>query len=189
MLRNKKFYILHGAFGTPQKNWFPWLSDELTRRGAKVAIPQFPTPEGQSIDTWMKVLDDTVGSTDRDTVLIGHSLGSTFILRMLERDKYFATSAYLAAGFTGLLGLERFDTINYSFVDHPFNWQKIKDSCSRFYLYHSDNDPYVPMKFGDELAVTLNANLSVIKDGKHLNDSAGFTKFEKMLSDILKNES
>ena len=41
--------ILHGAYGAPDTNWFPWLSDHLMRSGHDVSVPKLPTPEGQSL--------------------------------------------------------------------------------------------------------------------------------------------
>ena len=41
-----KFVIFHGAFGSPEGNWFPQLKEKLELFGQEVIAPQFP------IDDW-----------------------------------------------------------------------------------------------------------------------------------------
>ena len=77
-----KFVIIHGAYGNPSENWIPWLRESLEKLG-EVIVPEFPTPEGQSLENWRNVFD----SSDENTILIGHSLGPAFILDILERNK------------------------------------------------------------------------------------------------------
>ena len=42
-------FIFHGTGGYPKENWFPWLKQQLEIKGFNVTVPQFPTPEGQSV--------------------------------------------------------------------------------------------------------------------------------------------
>ena len=50
-------FIFHGVGGSPQENWFPRLARELTKLGQEVIVPQFHTPEGQTLRDWLKVLE------------------------------------------------------------------------------------------------------------------------------------
>ena len=171
-----KFIIIHGAYGNPEESWFPWLRKELEKLG-EVIVPEFPTPEGQTLENWRKVFN----SSDKGTILIGHSLGPAFILDLLERHK--AKAAFLVAGFIRKLGLEEYDSINYTFFKE-FDWETIKKNCPKFFIYHSDNDPFVPLKYGQEIADKLGAELALIKGAGHFNEKAGYFKFEKLLEDI-----
>jgi hypothetical protein len=90
-------FIFHGTGGHPKENWFAWLQGKLEGNVHNVIVPQFPTPEGQSLEAWLKVLEPYRESIDQDTILIGHSLGGIFLLRLLERFKRPIKAAF----FTG----------------------------------------------------------------------------------------
>jgi len=176
--------MLHGAYGSPTENWFPWLKSQLEAESFKVLLPQFPTPEGQSLASWMDVFAPYLPELDGDSILIGHSLGAAFILRILEQLERPVRASLLAAGFTKLLGIPKFDTINASFLESPFDWQKIRANAGACTVFHGENDPYVPLAFGQELAKNLGADLVVIPGGGHLNAGAGYEEFPALLSAI-----
>ncbi|MBU0470382.1 MAG: alpha/beta hydrolase, partial [Nanoarchaeota archaeon] len=114
----------------------------------------------------------------------GHSLAPAFILSILEKIKVQVKASFFVSGFIGLLGNNVFDEINETFVTKKFNWEKIKSNCKEFYVYHSDNDPYVPLERGEELAEKLGAELEVVMGAGHFNEKAGYTKFELLFNKI-----
>lgn len=184
MLSGYRFVLVHGAYGNPEENWFPWLRSRLEENGAEVEVPTLPTPEGQELERWIQAFDEQVAELDEWTVLIGHSIAVAFILRKLERIESEIKAAFLVSGFGEPLGLDEFDPINASFVEGDFDWRRIRSNCSRFFLYNSDNDPYVPLRLGREVADNLDANFTVVKNGGHINASAGFTKFPALFDDV-----
>lgn len=179
-----KVLIIHGAYGNPNENWFPWLKAELEKLGIKAFVPQFPTPEGQNLDNWLKVFKEYMPYLDEKTILVGHSLGPAFIMNILENLEQPILAAFFVSGFTGLLGKPEFDEINKTITNRKFNYSKIIRNCNKFFIYHSDNDPYVPLDKGKELAAKLNGKLTIIKNGGHINASAGYTEFPLLLNDI-----
>jgi hypothetical protein len=187
MLADLRFVIMHGSFGSPEGDWFPWLSGELSSLGAETIRPMFPTPEGQSLDTWLQSFDLQVGAITESTVLVGHSISVSFILRLLERARGSARAAFLVAPFLELLYLEDFDKINHTFVTGELNWPKVRASCHSFYLYSSDNDPYVPLWMGQRVGHHLRSSVTVVPYAGHFNESAGWVTFERLLEDIKKS--
>ena len=68
--------------------------------------------------------------------------------------------------------------------DFKFDWKKIKNHCKKFFVFHSDNDPYVSLENGQELAKNLNTNLIFIPNAGHFNKSAGYAKFYALFGKI-----
>jgi len=178
--------IIHGSYGNPDENWIPWLKSELEKLKCAVFVPKFPTPENQSLESWRKVFEKYKQHVNENTILIGHSLGPAFLLDLLEKLDKPVKSAFFISGFLELLGNPDFDEINKTFVDRDFDWDKIKNNCKKLYIYHSDNDPYVPIKKATELAEKLDSKVIEIKNAGHFNEKAGYNKFELLLEDIKK---
>jgi uncharacterized protein len=175
--------IIHGTGGHPEENWFPWLKKELESLGCTVLVPKFPTPEGQSLYTWLETFKEYEHYMS-DAILIGHSIGPAFLLNILEKQR--AHAAFFVAGFTGLLG-NRFDELNHTFSDRQFDWIRIKQHCQRFYVINSDDDPYVPQEKGEYLAEQVDGKFILLHHAGHINEAAGFTTFPFLL-DLLKRE-
>ncbi len=176
-------FIIHGAYGNPQENWFPWLKKELENLGHTVIVPQFPTPENQTLENWLKVFSRYEKNIHEDTIMIGHSIGAAFILNFLAQKEKKIKAAFFVAGFAELLGNPTFDSINNTFMS-PFDWKKIRQHCTKFFVYHADNDPYVPLRFGEQLAKQLHVKLILVKNAGHFNERAGYLKFPQLLEDV-----
>ena len=179
-----KAIIIHGAYGSPEENWFPWLKRELEKLGFGVAVPEFPTPKGQTLVNWMKVLEKYESWFGEDLILIGHSIGPALILRKLEKVEKPVKAAFLVGGFARQIGDPRFDKINATFFEKGFDWAKIKGNCGHFEVFHSDNDPFVPLKIGEELAENLGVKITLVKGAGHFNRAAGYTEFPPLLERI-----
>ncbi len=179
-----KVIIIHGAYGSPEENWIPWLKNELEELGYQVVVPQFPTPEGQELNRWLEILNKSIPEWNEDIIFIGHSLGPVLILKKIEELEKPIKAAFLVSGFIGELGLKEFDPINASFFEKGFNWSRIWQNCQKFFVYNSDNDPYVPLAKGEEIAKNLGVKLNIIHNAGHINAAAGYTQFPKLLEDI-----
>jgi len=180
----KNAIIIHGTYGNPDENWLPWLKIELEKIGYQVYVPTFPTPENQNLKAWLKVIEDLHNNIGAQTILIGHSVGASFILSILESLNLPVRAAFLVSGFLGLLNNEEFDNLNKEFVNRKFDWDKIKRNVQEIHLYHSNNDPYVPIEKAYELATNLGIEPIIIKNGGHFNETAGYREFPRLLLDI-----
>lgn len=183
-IRMANICIIHGAFGSPQENWFPWLATQLQEPGHTVIAPQFPIGEDQSLTNWLRTMDPYMSLLNRDSIIVGHSIAPVFVCAVLERAPQPIHAAFFVSGFLRLLNIEIFDTVNKSFIEHTFDWQTVRRNCNTFFAYHGSNDPYVPVEMGRELASNVGAELQIIKDAGHFNTASGYNTFPKLLSDI-----
>lgn len=123
---------------------------------------------------------------NQDSIFVGHSMGPGFILRLLEQRISPIKAGILVSPFDGFIGKEPYDTLNKTFIDHPFDWKKIKKNCPKFTVFASDNDPYIPFKQTERIVKNLGTELKLIKGGKHLNAEAGYLQFSEVLEEIKK---
>jgi len=179
-------FLIHGSYGHPNENWFPWLREELEKLNCKVFVPQFPVPPAQSVESWLEVFENYRQYLDENSIMTGHSLGPAFILNILEKNNHPIKATFFVSGFLGKIDNPTFDEVNKTFMKE-FDWQKIKKNCQKFYVFHSDNDPYVPLEKAEELAKNLGVKVILVKGGGHLNETAGYLKFDLLLEKI-KNE-
>ena len=178
------FIIVHGVYASPEANWFPWLKKELENRGYECLVPKFPTPLDQSLESWLRVFSGYESKINEDTVLIGHSLGASFIINYLEKTSKKVKATYLIAPFHKLLG-NQYDEINKTFVGKEFNWEKIKSSCNKFFVFASDNDKYIPPEVTNDIVEKLDAEFNVVPNGGHLNKESGYEEFYLLLECII----
>ena len=176
-------FIIHGAYGSPDENWIPWLKGELEKKGCNVITPKFPTPEGQDLGTWLGVMRDYKNEINEDTIFVGHSLAPAFILSIIEMLERPVRAAFFVAPFVSELGKPEFDLVNKTFY-RKFDWAEIKERCKKFYVFHSDNDPYVPLEKAEFIAKQLGVEVILVKGAGHFNKDAGYTTFDLLLQKI-----
>lgn len=176
-------FIFHGTAGYPGENWFPWLKDELSSLGYDVHVPQFPTPENQTLDAWFAVFEPLRSSVDGDTIMVGHSLGGSFLLRVLESlDAPIALAALVAAP-VGVPPIKNWEG-DQPFIGRPFDWPLIRSRAKKFLVFQSDDDPYVSLGNGEEAAKQLGVSLTFIPHAGHFNKAAGYLTFDPLLEKI-----
>lgn len=163
----KQAIIVHCWDGYPEYCWYPWAKTELEKLGISVIIPLFPETELPKLAAWLPKLQEIAGEPNQDTYLIGHSIGCATIMRYLESlpEGQKIGGVVFVAGFTENVG---FDEIA-NFFQTPLDLQKVKTKANKFIAIHSDDDPYVDLKYGDIFKEKLGAELIVKHNMKHFS--------------------
>lgn len=179
------FLIVHGTCGHPEGNWFLWLKQELESQGHTVLIPRFPTPEGQTFSAWRTIALKAVEALDPEqTVLVGHSIGAAFVLRLAEEAAKPYRAVFAVCPFVRPLGLKDFDPFNETFVAHAFDWARIKNNAARIFCFAGTDDPYVPLSLAEEVSEKAGAVLERGGKGGHLNEESSYRAFPLLLDKI-----
>jgi len=176
-------FIFHGTAGYPGENWFPWMKQKLEEKGCKVIVPQFPTPEGQLLQEWLEVFKLYKDQVNENTIIIGHSLGGIFLLKLLEQFEKPIKLAVFVGAPIGVGWIKNFEQ-DKSFAGFDFDWEKVKLNAKNFIVYQSDNDPYVSLVNGEGLAKYLGIDLTFIPNAGHFNAKAGYLKFEDLFQKL-----
>ena len=153
----------------------------------EVFAPDFPIGEAQSLGSWLAAFGKYADWIDDQTIMVGHSLGPAFILDFLESQDSRIAACFLVAPFAepiSINGHEDIEKANKTFVDKTFDWDKIRRNCGRFYVYASDDDPYVPLEESKLVATKTRAAFTLVPGAKHMNEDSGYLKFDKLLADI-----
>jgi uncharacterized protein len=178
-------FIFHGTEGFPEENWFPWMKEKLKAKGCRVFVLQFPSPPvvPSKISEWFEVFDKYEEYVNEDTILIGHSLGGIFTLRILERLKHKIKAVFLIGTPIGVKPILNYDR-DGSFSGFDFDWENIKNKAKTFEVFQSDNDPYVSLGNGEQLAKNLGVELTFIPNAGHFNKKAGYLAFPDLLKKV-----
>lgn len=175
--------IIHGSFGSPYSNWFPWLNKELEEQGKNVLVPSFPIGVGlQTYENWSKLMDyyQNLGYFNETTTVIGHSIAPVFICHYFIEHQIYVKKLIFVSGFNNYAAIsdENYNQVNASmFCD---NVEKIQEFAKDIICFYSDNDPYTKESTIQFFELVGN-KLICLKGKEHINAESGFTKFTEIL--------
>lgn len=186
----RNIFIIHGSYGYPGENWFPWLKTELEKMGHRVFVPKFPIPatdeEGHKLDLWLNEFEKYKKYLNKDTVIVAHSRGCTFAFQMLPKFGIKIDSLFLVGAFVDYDQwrpdvYEKYD----SFQAHPYLWKRIKQLVNYAEVYQSTND-VIPISEGNFVADWLKAKFIVVKNAGHFNVAYDkkYVKFPLLLKNL-----
>lgn len=186
----KYIFINHGFMGSNIENWFPYIKEQIDDNNNQVIIPQYPIDvDNHFYNYWKEVLDayKKFGYINSNTIMIAHSSGCAFTIKYLIKNNLKINKLILVSGFNNYFADNEDDfhkKVNSSFYIEDENIGEIKKLCNDIICIYGSNDPYIPQDVSHNLVTKLNAKEVIINNGGHLNKSAGYDKFEKLLEFI-----
>ena len=160
----KNAIIVHGRRAQPEIHWFFEEKENLEEKGYTVSVPKCSDAVHPKLADWMKVLEKE--SLRENTILIGHSLGTVAVLRLLEKKNIKVDKVFLLAGYAGDLR-ENYEA--HEFVQDKFDWEKLRGLANKFIFINEKNDPNVRFELGEEVAEKLGAELVVSPTENHMH--------------------
>jgi len=129
--------------------------DKLLGDGFEVIMPQMPCKQNARYAEWKIWFEKIIPFLRDGVVLIGHSLGGIFLAKYLAENDFpvkIAVVYSVAAPFN-----EKDRGIGYSLGDFalPESLQKFQEQVGKIFLYHSEDDPTVPIADLEKYAQAL----------------------------------
>lgn len=173
----KRIFIVHRWSGGPEDDWRPWVKKELESIGFSVRLLSMPDSDEPNIEKWIAHLAQEVGSPDRETYFIGHSIGCQTILRYLENVSSTVGGAIFVSGWFTLLNLEDREVkeIAAPWVETPLDTEKIKSVLPKSVLIISDNDPYGGYDFNVQKFTEVGSEIVTVHNAGHITEEEGYT--------------
>ena len=183
----KTVFIIHGWSGYPEEGWYPWLKKELEQRKLRVEIPSMPGTDNPEIKAWVSFLKKTIKNPDKETYLVGHSIGCQAILRYLQETKVKIGGAVFVAGWLTLKGLETDEVreIAKPWLETPIDFGKARKCLEKFTAIFSDNDPFVPLENTNLFREKLGAKIIIEKQKGHFTESDNVKELPSVLNELL----
>jgi predicted alpha/beta hydrolase family esterase len=182
----KRVFIVHRWSGGPADDWRPWLAEQLAAQGWQVSVPAMPDTDTPVIAKWVSALSTAVGTPDRDTYFIGHSIGCQAILRYLETVDTPVGGAVFVAGWFDLKNLEDAETeaIAKPWTETPIDLGNVKQVLPHSTLLISSNDPYDAFDYNKQKFAELGATIVVIENAGHFTEEDGCTELPQALREL-----
>jgi len=187
----KNVVIIHGcpsnvekAMGpetrTYDKHWIPWTREELIKRGIEVRTPLMPNPwepDYQKLKTEFEK-----HPVNEDTILIGHSCGTTFLTRWLGDTKQKVAKLILVAPWCIA---DKDDPYRKAFYEHPID-ESIKDRVGEIIMFTADDEDEDGKQSAKIFHEKLGGELIELKGhGHYTMGDMGTTEFPELLDKIL----
>jgi uncharacterized protein len=133
----KNAIILHGTGCNPNSFWQPSIKKFLEEMGYEVWVPALPDSDKPDLKIWLPFVMSKA-KFNEDTILIGHSAGSPFILSVLENIDVTIHKTILVAGYSRMKSKDD----NTLILQKNYNWEKIKKNVKDIIFINSSDDPW-----------------------------------------------
>lgn len=191
----RRAFIIHGYEGYPEEAWQPWLKSELEKRGYQVALPAMPHPDRPAIAEWLDFLTRLIGEPDRETVLIGHSLGVQAVIRYLEiqgrAGKAVGRTVLIAGIYPGGMTAEEADrrtggdAVLRPWLVSAVDPEPVRRAMGACTVILSEDDPIIPAERARASFAPLGPTLLLERTGGHFNEDSGISSLPVALRAVL----
>ena len=164
-----KAILIHGNGGsTAGDHWLPYLERELTAIGLEVINRTFPDNVKARARIWLPFLEEL--GAGEDTILIGHSSGAEAAMRYAE------THRLLGSILVGVCHTDLGDAGEAAsgYYRDRWQWDLIRRNQQWIGIYHSSDDPLIPVGEARFVAAQLRCSYFEFTDRGHFLDSREF---------------
>jgi len=186
-MKNINCIIVHGSNSTEKeskkgapenlRHWKPWIKENLEKLGINTSNSLYPNDWLPDYESWKKVFEKN--KITSNTILIGHSAGTAFILRWLTENKIKVNKVILIAP-----SIIKYGKYNYLSNLKNFSYDStLKKYFKELIIFYADNDDEDIIKSAKEVHNKLGGKLILLKGKGHFTlDDMGTEKFPELLN-------
>lgn len=166
---------------TYDKHWIPWLKKELVARGIETETPLMPTPWNPDYEKFKAEFEKY--EVGENTILVGHSCGSAFLVRWLGETKREIFKLILVAPWKIP---NRDDEFQKAFYIYPID-ESIKSRANKIVLFTADDEEGEGKESLKIFHQALGGEIIELKGRGHYTMSdMGTEEFPELLEVVLK---
>ncbi len=187
----KTVYIIHGcpsnaekamdaATRTYDKHWIPWTKKELLARGIKTETPLMPNPWEPVYQAFKNEFEKN--SVSEKDILVGHSCGTTFLIRWLGDTKKKVSKLILVSPWK----ITDKDTKDRKeFYEHPID-ETIRARVGEIVIFTADNERADGKKSVKIIHDVLGGKIIELKGrGHYTMGDMGTEEFPELIAEIV----
>lgn len=163
-------------YKSSKNDWKPWLREKLGEN-YEIILPVMPNKTNAIFYEWKIWLEKIIPFLNNEIILIGHSLGASFLIKYLSENKFpkKVKGVFLVSGV--------FDTDVEGYGLASFSLpEKLDLQTENIFIYHSKDDPVVSFSNLEKFKNVLpQAKTRVFEDRKHINQET----FPELAEDII----
>lgn len=186
--------ILHGTGGSDKENWYPYMREQLEKRGYEVIVPNMPNADMPESKKWLAELEKINDKIKDDTIVIGHSLGCPAAWQFIEKFNKKISHLYLVAPTHPEMDWKQINETHEEgvsdkireFTQQNVDWKKVEKLTGRITIYLSKDDLYIPFDTRELFKKDIDAKFRLYESKGHFTiATAKMTEFPELLEHIL----
>lgn len=188
----KNVIIVHGSNSTEEeakeyppeneRHWKPWLKKELEDRGFMVSNELYPMDWLPDYEKWKNFFEKN--KINENTILIGHSAGTAFILRWLSENKKKVNKIILVA--PSIIKWGKYDGGLSKLKDFKYD-SSLKGYFNKIVVFYSDSDDEDIIESAKQANERLGGKLINLQGRGHFTlGDMGTEEFPELLDEVLK---
>lgn len=166
---------------TYDKHWIPWLKKELLAKGIKTEAPLMPSPWEPDYEKFKAEFEKY--DVTENTILVGHSCGTIFLIRWLGETKRKVAKLILVAPW---VIADKDNESRVAFYEHPID-EAIKLRVKYIVLFTADDEEKDGKKSVEIIHQAIGGEVIELKGrGHYTMGDMGTTEFPEVLEVVLR---
>jgi predicted alpha/beta hydrolase family esterase len=185
----KNILVLHWLEWGSNKNWLPWLKNEIQYKADEIFIPNLPSTNSPAFEEQFEYLNVYSNDFQDGGNLIWHSLWCQLTLKFILENNIKNSNVILVSPtypwfvselWTGILWENYKNLENYSNI--LLDFKKFNKLWNKVTIFLSDNDPYINMENARRYYSKIkDVNFIDFKNKWHFNEWAWILELEEIL--------